>query len=115
MNPEEQHHRYLKKYAGNRMKNGVAMARCRFSAHVGAAEMLDFKVYVQIWQDEDWLYAEWHDFCKKLVEEKVTLNNSSYKAIADELFLLIAEELPSRNVWIKINQNDVGITIRYDT
>ena len=114
MDPEEQHQQYLKEYANNRQKNSTAMARSRFSVNVNNAEVLDFKVYIQIWQDEDWLYTEWHDFCKKLVTEKVKLNNSSYKAIADELFLLIATELPARNVWIKINQNDVGLTIKYD-
>ena len=114
VNPEEQHEIYMREYAENRMKNGNAMARCRFSVGRGRAEILDFKIYIRIWQDDDWNYEEWCEFCKNIVSEKVTLNNTSYRVIANELFSFIAAELPGRSIWVKINQNDVGVTVKYD-
>ena len=109
MDPEKQHAEVQLEWQKNIAKTAGNMARVRYTViHDVAA--LDFKVYMQIWQDDDWDYIQFLEFCKKLTVEQVELNTNSYKAMADQLYLLIAKEMPSRNIWICINNGDIGIS-----
>ena len=109
MNPEEQHRIYMREYASNRKRESRAMAFCKF-----VIDGFHFEIAVRIWQDDDWEYNEWSDFCKNIVKERLELNNSTFKTIADSLFEEIAMELPSREIWIKISQGeDISLTVKY--
>ena len=114
MNPEERHLEFLARKQKGIVKTAHAMARVRYTIFRHISQALNFKVYIQIWQDDDWNYEEFLEFCKKLTADQIELNTSRYKAIADELYLLISAEMPSRNIWICINHNDIGITIKYE-
>ena len=113
MDPEDKHLEYLKEWAATNVKNAVNMARVRFTVFHNRTTALDFKVYMQIWQDDEWDYNYFHDYCKKLVETKVELNTTSYKAISDQLYQLIAMDSPGSEIWIKINSGDIGLTTKY--
>lgn len=118
MDPEQQHLEFIKQQQKNIVKGADCMARVRYTVynHILNWNGINFEVYIQIWQDKDWNYKEFLEFCKKLTDEKVELNTNSYKVMADELYLLIANEMPGRNIWICINHNDndIGITIKYE-
>ena len=112
MNPEAQHKFHMDEWRENCIKNSHAMARCRYTM-VNGSRAYDFKVYMQIWQDDDWDYIEFIDFCKNKTTEHVELNTSTYKEMADTLYRAMAIELPGRNIWVCINEGDVGITVKY--
>ena len=113
LDPEAQHRAYMDLQQKSIVKNAINMARVRYSITAGT-RVYNYKVYIQIWQDDDFIYEEFLDYCKKLTLTGVTLNTNSYKAMADQLYNLIASEMPGRNIWICINQNDTGITIQYE-
>ncbi len=113
MDPEKQHKQVKLEYSKHIVKMADNMSRVRYTV-IHGTEALDFKVYMQIWQDDDWDYEEFLDYCKKLTAEHIKLNTNSYKAMADELYLLIAKDMPSRNIWICINNDDIGITVKYE-
>ena len=116
VDPEKQHEQVRSEYARHIAKSAKNMARARYTfisdGHIKMA--FDFKVYIQIWQDEDWNYTEFRNYCKKLTQEQVKLNTNSYKAMADQLYLLITKDMPGRNIWIFINNDDIGINIKYE-
>lgn len=112
MDPEKQHEQVRLEYSRHIAKGAGNMSRVRYTV-IHGLDCLDFKVYMQIWQDDDWNYEEFLDYCKKLTAEHIELNTNSYKAMADELYLLIAKDMPSRNIWICINNGDIGITVKY--
>mgnify|MGYP003640134644 CR=1 FL=1 len=116
LDPEQQHQAYMDRFRENVCKGAHKMARVRYTQFDRAFPLraLDFKVYIQIWDDSDWIYNEFLEYCKKLTAEQVELNNSSYQNMADQLFNLIATEMPGRDIWICINHDDVGITIKYN-
>jgi len=113
LDPEEQHRAYMDLQRKTLMKDALNMARVRYSITVGT-RVYNYKVYIQIWQDDDFNYEEFLDFCKKLTVNEVELNTNSYKAMADQLYNLLAIGMPGRSIWICINQNDTGITIQYE-
>lgn len=90
------------------------MSRARFTV-VDCTVAYEFKVYIEIWQDDDWSYTEFKYFCKSLVRTGVELNTSSYKAMSDQLYLLITEEMPGRDLIIIINNGDIGLTTEYNS
>lgn len=117
MDPEENFAAYQQEYIKNVVKGAKNMARVRFSIfdrHNNKTRTLDFKVYIQIWQDDDWDYAGHLEYVKNLVETGVELNTNSYKAMSDQLYILIATDMPNREIWIVINSNDIGLTTKYD-
>jgi len=112
MNPEERHEEFAAGMIENIVKGALNMARFRFSVTYGT-RVYNYKVYIQIWQDDDFDYDEFLEHCKKLTHTGVELNTNSYKAMADQLYRLLAADLPGRGIHICINQNDTGITIKY--
>ena len=114
MNPEENFARMQKEYIKNVISGAKNMARVRFTLFHETSTTLDFKVYMQIWQDDDWDYKAHLEYVKNLVVTGVELNTSSYKAMSDQLYRLIAADMPSREIWIVINSNDIGLTTKYD-
>jgi len=112
MNPEEQHRLYQQEAIYNIMRGAQNMARCRFTLFHNAMHY-DFKVWMEIWQDDDFDYVEFQAHCKKIAQEHILINNNKFKAHADELYRLLATEMPGRETWISINSGDVGLHIKY--
>jgi hypothetical protein len=114
MNPEEQHEQYQAQWRANCIKGSHCMAGVRFLKFHEVTTVFRFEVKIRIWQDEDWEYGEFHDFCKNLVDTDITLNTNSYKEMSDQLYDLIATEMPGREIWIKILHENAGLTTKYD-
>ena len=114
MDPEEQHKKYETERRKNCIKGAQSMAGVRFLIFHEITTVFRFEVKIQIWQVDDWDYSEFHDFCKNLVDNGVTLNTSSYKAMSDQLYDLIATDMPGRQFWIKILRENTGLTTKYD-
>ena len=83
--------------------------------HPKPLTVFNFKVYIRIWQDDDFIYGEWVEYCEKLIKERLDINTNSYKAMADQLYDLIATEMPGREIKIQINSaGKTGLSIKYD-
>lgn len=116
MNPEEQHLEHMATHRANCIKGSHAMARASIQIiHPKPLTVFNFKVYIRIWQDDDFIYGEWVEYCEKLIKERLDINTNSYKAMADQLYDLIATEMPGREIKIQINSaGKTGLSIKYD-
>lgn len=117
MNPEVKHLEAMREWALNDVKNSKCMADHTFVIERKNffLELLTFTVSVNIDHDDDWVYDEVIDLCKNYVEDMETLNNSSYKTIADDLYLFLATQAPGRKITIKISNPSLnGVTIKYN-
>jgi len=112
MNPDERHQQYIKELVANNIKTATRMARARFTL-IDRTVAYEFKVYMQIWQDDDWDYNYFKSYCKKLALDAVVLNNNSYKAMSDNLYEALAAEMPGSEITIVINNGDIGLTTKY--
>ena len=113
MTPEELHTFHMNEWTEEAVKSAKCMARCRFTVFKDATPF-DFKIYLSIDHDDDWEYYEVLKECKKMVEDGVELNTTSYKGMADQLYRTIAKEMPGREIWIVINTNNIGVTTKYN-
>jgi len=116
VDPEEQHKKYQEGWRANAIKGSHAMARASIQViHKTPLTVFNFKIYIRIWQDDDFVYDEWSDFCEKLITEQLDINTNSYKAMADQLYDLIATDMPGREIKIQINSaGKTGLSIKYD-
>jgi hypothetical protein len=108
--PEEQFLAHNTQRIENVVKQALCMTTCKFQI---ANSPIFFAISMQIWQDNDWDHEAFSNFCKRIINENNLINNSSYKAIADELYKMMATELPGREIWINMSWNHYELLIKY--
>lgn len=118
MNSEDMFAVRQKEIARRVKKAALNMSTFSWSTLYQEGKTLNFKVELQIWQDDDLDYYHHLEYLKKLVEEHIEINNTTYKTIADELFILLAADFCNREITISISSaewrvGNTGIKITY--
>jgi hypothetical protein len=77
-----------------------------------------FTVWIQVFNDDrDIEFIQFKRWLESLYrDDTLNLNHKSCEMIANDLYIMIAERYPKRNVWIGVSEDDEnGCFIRYNT
>jgi hypothetical protein len=81
-------------------------------------EELSFKVWIDCssWNNQISNIDEVISFIINLYpEDNTTLNNSNYHLIVDDMYERLATTYPDKNIWIELNNENMGILAKYET